>query len=105
MDGVAEKLQLDVHRLESELHDSSHSSAEGHIPHVIAGCSSVGGDGRGEDVPAFLHVVVDEILQEKLVHGRFIAIGMAGYRPVVVGKNPDRKMWGLHQRYHRGPLN
>src|SRR5271156_267459 len=104
MDGVAVELRGDVHRLESELHDSSYSTAEGHVPYVVAGCSPVSGDDwPAGEVPPLLHVVVDKPLQQELVYGRFIEIGMTRYRPVVVCQKPDRKMWRLHQCYHRGP--
>src|ERR1039458_4076290 len=104
MHGVAVDLCGEVHRLETKLHDSSDTAAEGHIPHVIVATPPVGSDdGRSFEVPALLHVVVNEPLQEKLIHRGFIAIRMAGYRPVVIDESPDRKMWGLDQRHHRGP--
>ena len=103
MHGVASG---EIHRLEPELHNSSHSSAEGHRPHAgIAGGSPVGGvDGRGFEIPALLHVEVDEPLQEKLVHGRFVVIGITGDRPVVVDKKPDRKMRGCTSTAADGPM-
>ena len=105
MHGVAIELRGEIHGLEPELHNSSHSSAEGHRPHAgIAGGSPVGGvDGRRCEIPALLHVEVDEPFQEKLVHDGLVFIGMTGDRPVVVDKKPDRKMRGLHQRGHRRP--
>src|ERR1039457_4226029 len=101
MHGIAVELRGEVYWLESKLHDSSHTPAKGHIPHVIVAASPVGSDdGRGFEVPALLHVVVDEPLQEELIHRGFIAIGMTGYRPVVINESPDRKMCGLDQRHH-----
>src|ERR1700693_6212150 len=97
MDGVAVKLRGDVYRLESELHDSSYASAERHDPGVIAGGSPVGGDDwRGGEVPTFFHIVVDEPLEEELVHSRFIEVGVTSYRPDVVCQKPNRPTRGLH---------
>src|ERR1035441_5220509 len=69
--GVAKKLCGDVHRLKSDLHDSSHATTERHGPYVAAARSPVGGeDGRRGDVPTMLHVVVNGVLQQELIDRR-----------------------------------
>src|SRR5271169_184190 len=40
-----------------------------HRPRVAVGCPPMGGeDGLAGEIPALLHVVVDKILEEELVH-------------------------------------
>src|SRR5271156_4682923 len=103
MDRISVELCGDVHRLESDLHDSSHSAAKGRCPDAPAWRSPVGGDnGRSREVPALLHVVVDEPLEQELVHRRLIDIGMTGNRPYIVCKKPNRPRFGLHQHNHGG---
>ncbi len=104
MDSISVELRGDVHRLESELHDSSYAPAEGNRPDAPARRSPVGGDDwRGGEIPALLHVVVDEPLKKELVHGRLVDIGMTSDRPYVVCKKPNRPWLGLHEHDHRGP--
>ena len=81
---VAVELPGHTHRLEIYLHESSQSAPERHRPDVSTACLPVGGDdGRNVDVPALFHVVVDEILQEKLVN-TWTRTG-ASDRPNIVG--------------------
>src|ERR1700685_158671 len=98
MDGISVELCGDVHRLEFDLHDSSHSAAKGHCPDAAARRSPVRGDNRrGGEVPALLHVVVDEPLEEELVYRRLIEIGMTGDRPYIVCKKPNRPRLRLEE--------
>ena len=63
MDRISVELCGDVHRLESDLHDSSHSAAEGYGPHAPARRSPVRSNNRRSgELPALLHVVVHEPL-------------------------------------------
>src|SRR3984885_12163694 len=104
MDSASVDLCGDVHRLESNFHNSPQPSAERHRPRAAPGRSPIGSDNRrGVEVPALLHVVVNEPLKEELVHGRFIEIGMPGDRPDVVCKEPHRPWFWLHQHDDRGP--
>src|SRR5208337_2145714 len=66
---VAIELTCDIDGLESDLHDSSHATTEGNYRLVTARGTPIGGDDRrGSEVPPLLHVVVDEPLQQHLVH-------------------------------------
>src|SRR5579871_1776315 len=66
---IPEKLCLEIHRLVPEFHDSSNPAPQGHRPNISTPRFPIGGDDRlpGE-IPALLQVVVDEVLQEHLVH-------------------------------------
>src|ERR1035441_8224388 len=65
---IAVQLSQDVNWLVSQLHDSSHAATEGQRQYVAAACPPVGGDNRRRgEIPALLHVVVDEPLQQHLV--------------------------------------
>lgn len=104
MDGVAVELGGEVHRLEPKLRDPSNSPAERDCPDVTRTCLPVGGDdGPAGEVPAFFHVVVGEVLEEELVHCRFVPIRVAGHGPVVVCEGADRPMWGLYESDHGRP--
>src|SRR5258707_1373343 len=67
-------LRGEIHRLVAELHDSSDATSERDSPDVFVGAFPIGGEDRlhGE-VPTLLHVVVDEVLEQKLIDGRTIA--------------------------------
>src|SRR5271154_478527 len=80
MDGVAVEVYCDVDGLIAETHDTSGAAAKGHRPHAPGGgVVPVGGfaggvtvpvrgeDWRGGEIPTFLHVVVDEVLEQHLI--------------------------------------
>jgi len=58
-------------------------------------------DGPTRQVGAFIQVVVDEVLQQHLVHIRSMRGTSDGEH--VVDQDPDRPMPRLHQCYHRRP--
>src|SRR5882762_3085677 len=96
MDGVAIKLQAEIYRLESEFHDSSYAATQWHRPHVTAACIPIGGDsGLPREIPPFFQVIVDEVLQQELVHVR--QFRMTSYRPDVVHDSTQRPFARLHQ--------
>src|SRR5580704_5545905 len=101
MDGVAIKLRTDIHWLESELHDSSHAAAEWRHPSTAVADFPVRGDDwlRGQ-VPAFFHVVVDEVLQQHLIDRRTAA--RTSDRPDVVGEHAQHEMAGHGQGHNVG---
>src|ERR1700761_8541949 len=93
----------------SETHDSSGATAKGYRPHApgsgvvpiggFAGCLTVpvrGDDWRGGEIPTFLHVVVDEVLEQHLIYVR--PVGGPGDREDVVDQGSDSPMAGLEQR-------
>ena len=98
MHGIPISLNVDIHRLKSKLHDSSHAATEWHRPHAPArrGRIPVGGENglRGQ-VPAFFHVVVDEVLQEHLVDVPTAA--RTGHRPDVVDQYTHHETSGHGQ--------
>src|SRR5713101_5393838 len=89
MQSVAVELSEEAHRLRPELRDPPDTAAKRHRPHVAAAGFPVGGDdGRHRDEPAFLQVVVDEVLHQELIH-----IGTAArtrHRPDIVCQHPQR---------------
>src|SRR5580698_30395 len=102
MNGVAVELKSKVHRLRSQFHDASNAAAQRHDPSTAVGHLPVGGDGRlPSEVVALLQVVVDEILEQKLIHvGQIV---MAGYRPNVVHEKTQGPFARLHQDNGGGP--
>src|SRR6202161_1269038 len=111
MDCVPVKLHRPVYWLKSESPDLTYASAERHGPgtpgNVVPG-RRVDGTGRipvcrhygpTRQVIAFIQVVVDEVLQQHLVHIR--SMGGTSDREHVVDQNTHCPMPRLHQRYHR----
>jgi len=75
---IVESLNLGVHRLVADLEDLTETAAEWHRPLVAAVRLPVGGNNRGRgEIPAVSHVVVDEILEEELVHVCTVIISVA----------------------------
>src|SRR5580693_7909703 len=97
MHGIAISLNADIPPLESKFHDSSHAAAEWHYPSTVIADFPVGGeDGLGGQVPAFFHVVVDEILQQHLIN--VCAAATASNRPDVVDEYAQHEMARRRQR-------
>jgi len=67
--GVAVELNADVHGLSAQAHDAAKAAAEGNSPTIRVGYLPVRGEGGlPGDVVALGQVVIDEILQKKLIH-------------------------------------
>ena len=66
---VSIELGSEGDRLESKFHNSSNTTTEGHYPSTATGSFPVRRKCRlpGE-VPALLQVVIDEVLQQELIH-------------------------------------
>ncbi len=96
VDSVAVELNPDVHRLESELRDSSRATAKRHYPSTTIGTFPIRcKGGLPTEIPTLAQVVGDEILQQKLVHvGQ---VGMTRYGPDIIEKRPNRPFARLYQ--------
>src|SRR6202034_3330025 len=102
-----------VYRLKSEPPDLAYPSTERHRPRApgnVVPSRCVGGTGRipvgrhawpTRQVIAFAQVVVDEILQQHLVHIR--PMGGPGDREQIINQDTQRPMSRLDQRYDRRP--
>src|ERR1017187_7654834 len=96
---VAKELKLEVRGLEANLHDSAETASERQRQIVAVAGSPIGGDdGRGGDVPAILHVVVNEVLKQKLIDRRTAAA--TGKRPYIVGESADNPVTGSGKNNH-----
>src|SRR5271169_4667968 len=96
MNSVAIKLRGKRYGLVSEFHDSSHPAAKGHRPLVATGGLPVRGKrGLPSDVPTLLQIVVDEILQQELIHIRTAA--RARHRPDIIYKDAQSPVAELRQ--------
>ena len=76
MNGIAVSLNVNIHGLKSKLHDSPNAGTKWHRPHTSAGRRRVPvrrDDRLRGQVPAFFHVVVDEVLQQHLIYVRAAA--------------------------------
>src|SRR6185437_16759342 len=113
MHGVAVKINRDVDGLRPEASDAPGAAAEGDGPAtagggvVSVGCVEggcvvpVGGeDGAAGEEPSFFEVVVDEVLDKKLVDCRTAA--GTGEGPDVVGEGAESPVAGLQERNDRG---
>src|SRR5580658_2578690 len=102
MNSVTIELKPDVDRLRSQPHDAADAATQRHHPSASVRGLPVSRDRwlPGE-VIALRQVVVDEVLQEELIHvGQ---IGMTGYRPDVTYKKAYRPFARLHQHDSSGP--
>ena len=92
----AQQLMMMKARLGAQAHDAPEAAAHGHHPSSTVGSLPVSGESRlpGEIV-TLLQVVVDEVLQQKLVHARQVRV--AGYAPHVVRKEPEGPLTRLNQ--------
>lgn len=94
MHGINVELCREVHWLKPEFGDSTDASPEGHRPDIFAGCLPVGGeDWRRGDVPTFVQVVVDEVLQQHLVH--IWTASRSSDRPNIVDQGSNCPVFGL----------
>src|ERR1700722_3476783 len=113
MDCVPVKLQGPVYGLKSEPPDLAYSSTEGNRPrapgNVVPSCCVDGASrspiGRHDwptrPIIAFVQGVVDEVLQQHLVHMR--SVRGAGDGKYIIDQDTHCPMSGLHQCYHRRP--
>src|ERR1700745_3816090 len=102
MNCVAIKLCGKSYRLESKFHNSPPTAAKRHYPLTATRSFPVRGEGGlPSDVPALLQVVVDEVLQQELIHTGTTA--RSGYRPHIVDQHAQGPMARLHQRNSSGP--
>src|ERR1700678_3719758 len=113
MDRIPVKLHRPVYWLKSQSPDLAYASAERHgpcAPGNVVPSRRIDGAGRipvrrhdwpTRQVIAFIQVVVDEVLQQHLVHIR--SMRGTGDGEQVVDQNTDRPMSRLHQCYHRRP--
>jgi len=91
MNSVAIKLRCERDRLVPDFHNSSHSAAKRHGPSVAIGSFPVRRQSwLPSNVPALLQVVIDEILEQELIHIR--AAARARHRPDIVRQNSQSPM-------------
>ena len=96
MDCVAVELKSNVNWLSSQFHDAADAAAERHNPAKIIGGVPIGSDGwLPREIPPLLQVVVDEVLQQELIH--IWQIGMPRDRPDVAGQSPESPLARLYQ--------
>src|SRR5580704_16424372 len=96
VNSVSVELKSDVDRLRSQPHDAADAAAQRHNPSAAVRGLPVGRDSwlPGE-VIALRQVVIDEILQEELIH--VWQAGMTGYRPDVIYKKTECPFARLYQ--------
>src|SRR3954462_8469883 len=102
MNGIPIELNAQVHRLWPQLHNSANSAAERQYPLVLVSSPLCRQRWLLGDIPAILHVVVDEVLKEQLIHRRPSL--MASYGPDVTGQETECPLGRLHE-YHSGWAN
>lgn len=99
MHSIAISLNVNIHGLKSKFHHSSHAATERHRPHASVRCGRIpiGGDDRlGGEVPALLHVVINEVLQKHLIDVRTAArYGLVAVGNWKIGPTPQINLWGL----------
>src|SRR5258705_7056550 len=109
MQGVAVEVYCDIDGLIAETHDTSGAAAKGYRPHApgggvvpiggFAGGLAVpvrGDDWRGGEIPTLVQVVVDEVLEQHLIH--IWPVCGPGDGEDVVDQGSDGPMAGLDQR-------
>ena len=102
MNGVAVKLCGQRNRLRAEFHDPSDAPAEWHRPSIaVIGFPIRRQSGLPRNEPTLFQVVIDEVLQQKLIHVRTAA--GPRHRPDIIRQYPQRPVAWLGKQYHRRP--
>src|SRR5580658_3645678 len=96
MNSISVELKSEVNRLRSQPHDAADAAAQRHHPSAaVRGLPASRDSWLPGEVITLRQIVVDEVLQEELIHvGQ---IGMTGNRPDVIYKEAHRPFAWLHQ--------